>query len=87
MPHGFGLGAIILWVRNGMNCSTGEAPDDTILWSKACASKSLSNAETHYCNIECEALGILHGLERLHYYCSAIEVNVITNHKTLVNTI
>ena len=29
-------------------------------------------------------MGILHGLEKFHYYCFARNVNVITNHKPLV---
>ena len=35
-----------------------------ILWPIAFASKTLSSAEQHYRNIECEVLGILHGLEK-----------------------
>ena len=30
---GFGLGASLLQVRKGMNHPTGEAPDNTILWT------------------------------------------------------
>ena len=34
--------------------------------------------------MECEALGILHGLEKFHHYCFGQEVLVITDHKLLV---
>ena len=36
-------------------------------------------------NIECEALGILHGLEKFHHYCFGRGVLVITDHKLLVS--
>ena len=38
---GGGLGAVILLVEKGMNCSPSETPDNTILWPIAFASKSL----------------------------------------------
>ena len=50
----------------------------------AFASKHLSSAEQWYSNTEWEALGILHGLEKFHHYCSAKEVYIITDHKPLV---
>ena len=40
--------------------------------------------ECRYSNIKCEALGILHGLEKFHHYCFGREVLVITDHKPLV---
>ena len=49
----------------------------------AFTSKSLTGAETHYCAIEREALGILHGLKFLHC-CFTNEVSMITDHKLLV---
>ena len=48
------------------------------------ASKSLSSTEWRYRNIEREALGILHGLEKFHHYYFSKEMNVITGHKLLV---
>ena len=42
-------------------------------------------AKQRYSNIECEVLGILHGLEKFHHYCFGREVLVITDHKTLVS--
>ena len=37
-----------------------------------------------YSNIEREALGILHGLEKFHHYYFAKKVSIITNHKLLM---
>ena len=45
------------------------------------ASKSLSDAETRYSNIECEMLSELFGLERFHCYAYGSKV---TNHKPLI---
>ena len=59
-------------------------PDNTILHPIAFASKSLTGTECRYSNIEREALGILHGLEKFHHYCFAREVHIITDHKPLV---
>ena len=47
------------------------------------ASKSLSEAETRYSNIEREMLAILFGLERFHYYAYGRHVTVETDHKPL----
>ena len=47
--------------------------------------QSLMHTECRYSNIECEALGILHGLEKFHHYCFGREVLVITHHKLLVS--
>ena len=46
--------------------------------------KVLTGAEQRYSNIECEVLGILHGLEKFYHYCFGQEVLVITDHKPLV---
>ena len=43
-----------------------------------------SSAECQYSNIERQALGTLHGLEKFHHYCFACEVHVITDHEPLV---
>ena len=60
-----------------------EAPNNAALWPIAFASKSLTSMEINNSNIEREALGILHDL-KIHHYCFAHEVSVITDHKTLV---
>ena len=81
---GIGLGAALLQLWDNMNCPKDIAPDNTILCPIAFASKSLTYAEWRYSNIECEALGILHGLEKFHHYSFGREVLVITDHKPLV---
>ena len=81
---GIGLGASLLQTRGGTTCPEDIAPDNTILRPITVASKSLTSAEWRYSNIEREALGILHGLEKFHHYCFAREVSIITDHTTLV---
>ena len=82
---GISLGAALLQLMDNMNCPKDTAPDNTILCPIAFVSKSLTGAEQRYSNIECKALGILHGLERFHHYCFGSEVLVITDHKLLVS--
>ena len=59
-------------------------PQNITLHPIAFTSKSLTGAEWRYSNIEHEALGILHRLEKLHHYCFGQEVLIFTNHKPLV---
>ena len=66
-----------------MVCQKGIAPDNITLHPIAFASKSLTSVEWRYSNIECEALGILYGLEKFHHYCSGREVLIILDHKPL----
>ena len=82
---GIGLGAALLQLRESTTCQTHMAPDNTILCPIAFASKRLMGAECRYSNIKCEALGILHGLEKFHHYCFGREVLIITDHKLLVS--
>ena len=56
----------------------------TTLQPIAFASKSLTSTEHRYSNLEREALGILHHLEKFHHYCFTRDVTVITDHKPLV---
>ena len=79
-----GLGAILLQTRDGMTCPKCSTPDNTILQPIAFVSKSLTSADCRYSNIEWEALVILHGLEKIHHYCFARDVGIITDHKPLV---
>ena len=81
---GVGLGAALLQMWEGTTCQKDTVPDNTILHPIAFASKSLTGAEHRYSNIEREALGIMHGLEKFHHHCFAMEVHVITDHKPLV---
>ena len=43
-----------------------------LMWPIAFTSKSTTNAETCYSNIEREVLGILHRLENSYHYCCAV---------------
>ena len=81
---GVGLAAALLQTWEGTTCQKDMVPDNTILHPTAFASKGLTGAEHRYSNIEREALGILHGLEKFDHYCFAREVHVITDHKPLV---
>ena len=50
----------------------------------AYASKSLTETEQRYSNIEREMLGVVFGLERFHYYAYGRQVIIETDHKPLV---
>ena len=82
---GIGLGAALLQLRDDTLCQAHMVPDNTILCPITFASKSLMGAEHRYSDIECKALGILHGLEKFHHYCFGREVLMITDHKPLVS--
>lgn len=47
------------------------------------ASKSLTDTETRYCNIEREMLAIVFGLERFHHYVYGRQVTIESDHKPL----
>ena len=47
----------------------------------AYASKSLTETESNYCNIEREMLAIVFGLERFHYYAYRRHVTIESDHK------
>ena len=81
---GTGLRAALLQARSGTCCPRDKAPANSILRPIEFASKSLSNAEGRYSDIERMALGILYGLKKFHHYCFASKVNIITDHKLLV---
>eukprot|EP00918_Siedleckia_nematoides_P068218 GHVU01148538.1.p1 GENE.GHVU01148538.1~~GHVU01148538.1.p1 ORF type:complete len:917 (+),score=68.85 GHVU01148538.1:344-2752(+) len=50
----------------------------------AFASRSLSDAERHYAQIEKEMLAVTYGLEKFHHYTFGRGVHVVTDHKPLV---
>ena len=81
---GVSLGAALLQLHDNTVCQKGIAPDNITLCPIAFASKSLTSVEQRYSNIKCEALGILHSLEKFYHYCFGREVLVITGHKPLV---
>ena len=82
---GVGLGATLLQTQEGTTCQKDMVPDNTIMHPIVFASKSLTDAEHGYSNIEREALGILYGLKIFHHYCFVREVYVITDHKPLLS--
>lgn len=47
------------------------------------ASRSLSKTEQKYAQTEKEALAIVYGMERFHYYIYGREVELVTDHKAL----
>ena len=73
---GHGLGAALMQPSDSNNYKS--------LKPVAYASKTLSDAETRYANIEREMLAIVFGMERFHHYTYGRKVNVITDHKPLV---
>ena len=81
---GVGLGVALLQVHEGTACQKDIAPDNTNLCPITFAIKSLKGAEHRYSSVEREGLGIIHGLEKFHYYCFAKEVFIITDHKPLL---
>ena len=79
------LGAALLQLKDITTCQTHMVPDNRILCPITFASKSLMGVECRYSNIECKALGILHGLEKFHHYCFSREVLIITDNNPLVS--
>ena len=77
-------GTALLQLHNDTACQRDVVPDNTSLRPIAFTSKCLTGAEWRYSNIEWETLGILHGLEKFHYYCFGREILIITDHKPLV---
>ena len=66
---GIGLGAALLQLHDNTVCQVGVAPQNITLHPIALTSKSRTGVERRYSNIEREALGLLHGLEKFHHYC------------------
>ena len=64
---GVGLSTTLVQVRDNLNCRYHETLDNVVLWPIAFASINLSSIQHWYNNIEREALGILHGLDKFHY--------------------
>jgi len=53
----------------------------------AYASRSLSDAETRYAQIEREMLALVFGLEKFYHYVYGRHVDIITDHKPLVSIV
>ena len=81
-------------IAMGMALLQSESNNRELLYPIAYGSKTLTDAETRYANIECELLGVVGGLEKFHYFTFGRPVTVLTDHKpltaiskkTLVNT-
>ena len=81
--------------RQGIGCVMLQ-PDDNIpadvndgipsnLQPVAYASKSLSEAEQNYANIERKLLGVVFSLETFKHFTSGRQMNIITDHKPLTS--
>ena len=68
---GISLRAGLLQVRNGMTCGSDKGPNNATQPLIAFVSKSLLITQCYCNNMECEALGMLHGLEKFHHSCFA----------------
>ena len=74
----------LLQVRDRIQFSRNETPDNAALKPIVFVSKGLTQTESQYSNIERETLDILHFLQNFHNYCFTHEVSMITDHKPLV---
>ena len=54
------------------------------LYPIAYGSKTLTEAETRYANIEYELLGVVGTWEKFHYFTFGREVRILTDHKPLI---
>ena len=61
-----------------------ESNDRESLYTIAYGSKTLTDVETRYANIECEILGEVGGLEKFNYFTYGWPVTVLTDHKPLI---
>ena len=61
-----------------------EQNDRESLYPIAYGSKTCTNAETTYANIEHELLAVVGGLEKFNYFMFGRPVTVLTNHKPLI---
>ena len=66
-------------VAIGMALLQSEQNDRSSLYPIVYGSKTLTDAETRYANIECELLGVVGGLEKFNYFTFGRPVTVLTN--------
>ena len=71
-------------VAIGMALLLSEQNDRNSLYPIAYGSKTLTDAETRYANIEHELLGMVGGLEKFNYFTFGRPVAVLTDHKPLI---
>ena len=79
-----GIGCVMLQPDDNLAPNTVDwIPSN--LWPVAYASKSLSEAEQNYANIERELLGVVFSLETFKHFTSGRQTNMITDHKPLTS--
>ena len=71
------------WVEASVN--DWENPND--LLPVAYGSKTLTDAEGRYANIECELLGVVAGMEKFHRFCYGLSTIVLSDHKPLTSIV
>ena len=71
-------------VAIGMALLQSEGNDRNSLYPIAYGSKTLTDAETRYANIERKLLGMVSGLEKFNYFTFGRPVTVLTDHKPLI---
>ena len=79
-----GIGSVMLQPDTVVrNTSTGDIPNN--LRPIVYASKTLSQIESNYSNIECKLLGVVFSCLHFKHFASGHKVTVITDHKPLVS--
>ena len=71
-------------VAIGMALLQSDENDRNSLYPIAYGSKTLTNVETRYANIEHKLLGVVGGLEKFNYFIFGRPVTVLTDHKPLI---
>ena len=79
-----GIGCVMLQPDDNIASNTVDGIPSN-LWPVAYASKSLSEAEQNYANIERELLGVVFSLETFKHFTSGRQTNIITDHKPLTS--
>ena len=67
------------------DCGKTNIPSD--LLPVAYGSKTLTDAEGRYANIECELLGVVAGIEKFHTFCYGRSTIILSDHKPLTSIV
>ena len=74
------------WVETSVNdCGKSNIPSD--LLPLAYGSKTVTDTESCYANIECELLGVVASMEKFHTFCYSRSTIVLSNHKPLTSIV
>ena len=74
------------WVEASVNdCGKPNIPTD--LFPVANGSKTLTDAEGRYANIEHELLGVVARMEKFHIFCYGQSTIILSDHKLLTSTV